>query len=77
MKTKMFTNFQICISVHLNKCVQWAGGERISHLPGRKRQNVPKQTYLCISAPTNLQYESRGLMTGNNNVYKTIWKERK
>ena len=28
-----------------------------------------------ISAPTNLQYELRGLMTENNSVYKTTWKK--
>ena len=33
--------------------------------------NIPKQTYLHSSAPTSLQYESRGLMTGSN-AYKTI-----
>ena len=41
------------------------------------KQNFPKQTHLHFSTPKNLQYEPRGLMTGNNNFYKTIWKERK
>ena len=37
--------------------MQWTGGEKISHLTGTK-QNDSKQTYLHISASTNLQYES-------------------
>ena len=28
------------------------------------KQNFPKQTHLHISAPNNLQYEPRGLITG-------------
>ena len=38
--------------------MQRSGGEEISHLSNRTKQNDPKQTYLHISAPTNLQYES-------------------
>ena len=35
-----------------------ARGEKISHLFKRSESNDPRQTYLHISAPTNLQYES-------------------
>ena len=38
--------------------MQRSGGEEISHLSNRTKQNDPKQTDLHISAPTNLQYES-------------------
>ena len=57
--------------------MQWAGGEGKIICLTRTKQSDPEQTYLDISAPTNLKYKSRGLMTGNNNVYKTTWKERK
>ena len=33
-------------------------GEKISHLFKRSESNNPRQTYLHISAPTNLQYKS-------------------
>ena len=52
----------------LHNCVSWEEGERM-------KQNVANQTYLHIYAPTNPQYKSQGLMTGNNNVCKTIWKK--
>ena len=29
-----------------------------------------------ISVCTNIQHESQGLSTENNNVYKTIWKKK-
>ena len=49
------------LSQTLHKCVQWAGGEKISHLSNRKeKKNDPRQTYLHISAPGNLQYGSLG-----------------
>ena len=48
--------------------MSWEEGERM-------KQNVANQTYLHIYAPTNPQYKSQGLMTGNNNVCKTIWKK--
>ena len=38
--------------------MQWARGEKISHLFNITKQNDPRQTYLHISAATNLQYES-------------------
>ena len=36
--------------------MQWIGGEKTSYLT-RMKQNDPRQTYLHISAGTNLQYE--------------------
>ena len=45
----------------------------VMHLTDSKENN-PRKTYLHISAPTDFQYKSRRLMTGNYNVYKTIWK---
>ena len=38
--------------------MQWTRGEKISHLFNITKQNDPRQTYLHISAATNLQYES-------------------
>ena len=35
-----------------------AGAEKISHL-SKRNKNDPRQTYLHISAPTNLQKESQ------------------
>ena len=54
-------------------CVQWAWGEKISHLSNRNETKWSKTNlfaYLC-------SYKSsiRVTMTGNNNVYKTIWKK--
>ena len=52
--------------------MQRAGRERISHLSNRnKKWSI---IYLHISVPTNLQYESRVLIIGNKNGYRTIWK---
>ena len=60
----------------LHKCVQWAGGERISHLPSRNKIKLFKKNleYLNISAPTNLQYESRVLVTGTKTSIKQYGK---
>ena len=41
------------------------------------KQNYPRKTCLHISAPTNLQLESRVLMTESNNVYRRTWEKRK
>ena len=37
------------------------------------KQNDPKQSY---SSPANLKYKSRGLITANYNVCRTIGKEK-
>ena len=39
------------------------------------KQNDPRQIDRHISAPTNLQYESRGLTIGNKIIYQKIWKD--
>ena len=46
-------------------------GERISHLLSKAKQTDPKQTFTHDSAPTNLEYGSRGLLT------KTVSKKHK
>lgn len=35
-------------------------------------KNDPKQNFGHNTSPANPKYEPRGLMTENNNVYKTI-----
>ena len=58
-ENKFKKKFEISLKKKLShKCVQWSGGDEISHLSNRTKQNDPKQTYLHISAPTNLQYHS-------------------
>ena len=52
--------------------MQWRGGETISHLSERTKQNAPRKTYAHISTPTNLRNKAGGLMIENNNAYKTI-----
>ena len=50
----------------------------MSHLSNRNEREWPKPdllAYLCFYL--YLQYESLGLMTGNNKVWKTIWEKRK
>ena len=51
------------------------GRRREKSISNKNKQNDPRQTYLDIFAPTNLQCEWRGLMIRNNNVYKRIWEE--
>ena len=57
--------------------MQRTGGETISHLTNRTEKLLfdQRKTYTHTCAPTDLPYESRGLMAENNNVYETIWKK--
>ena len=43
-------------------------------LKGLTKQNDPKQNFTHYSSPVNVEYELRGLMAEDNNVYKTIRK---
>ena len=56
--------------------MRWAGRERerISHLSNITETNDPRQTYLHITAPPNLQCESRGLMERNNKTIDNMGK---
>ena len=45
---------------------------RIERKPVSITQNDPKQNY---SSPANLKYKPRGLITTNNNVYRTVRKK--
>ena len=61
-----------------HKCVQSAGGNRWSHLSDRNETTWSiTNLFARISAPANLQYESLGIMAGNNNFYKKGLKKKK
>ena len=53
--------------------MQWAGEEKEVIYLTKPKPNYPWQTYFHISAPTNLQYQSRWLMKEIITSIK-IWK---
>ena len=57
-------------------CAVGGRRERISHLPSRNKIKLFRKNlqYLNISAPTNLQYESRVLVTGTKTSIKQYGK---
>ena len=63
---------------YINVCSGQEEREKFIFLtkPKKKKKKDPRQTYTNINAH-NLQYRSRRLMAGNNNVYKTLWNNQK
>ena len=53
------------------------GRRKEKSISNKNKQNDPRQTYLDIFAPTNLQCEWRGLMIRNNKRIWEKWKQKR